>query len=317
VVRHSRNFLRLATLGAATMFGVLLLGAPLASAQAMTWSPGPGGVGDNTYDGYIDAPATGATVSAAGAFQVAGWFVDKTAEGWAGADDVQVWLGTMDGGGTMLAKALFAQNRPDVGAVLGNPYWSASGFSAVIAGSRLRQGGNTLSVYAHTPGKGWWYKQTNVTVSGVAPAAAPASAAAPAAAPQPTGSSQPILVVIAPKASEKLNTRSDYEFRGYALDQAATPNQGSQGSGIDRVQVYLDGERGSSTARFVGDAILAYSEQEAAQKYGQQFANSGWRLPFKPTAYKADVHTLYIYARSVVSGRETLVSLGFEIVEST
>ena len=58
--------------------------------------------------------------------------LDHTAQGWAGADDVQVWLGTMDGGGRMLAKASFAQNRPDVGAATANPYWSASGFGAGV-----------------------------------------------------------------------------------------------------------------------------------------------------------------------------------------
>jgi hypothetical protein len=119
---------------------------------------------DNTYDGYIDAPQMNATVPT-GAFTVAGWFVDKTAQGWAGADDVQIWQGTMDGGGKMLAKAVFAQSRPDVAAATSNPYWAASGFGAVVPAGSLSTGNQTLSVYAHTPGKGWWFKQVNVSVS--------------------------------------------------------------------------------------------------------------------------------------------------------
>src|SRR5690242_11283184 len=111
---------------------LLLSLAPAASAQAAGWQPGPGGVGDNTYTGFIDAPTGGATVPGGGAFFVAGWFVDTTAQGWAGADDVQVWLGTMDGGGHMLAKAQFAQPRPDVASALGNPFYAASGFTAVV-----------------------------------------------------------------------------------------------------------------------------------------------------------------------------------------
>src|SRR3954453_5514382 len=131
-----------------SMMSALLVVVPSAAAQSAGWQGGPGAVLDNTYDGFIDAPRGGATVPGSGSFAVAGWFVDKTAQGWAGADDVQVWLGTMDGGGSMLAKATFAQNRPDVGAATGNPFWSASGFGASIAGSSVPSGSQTLNVYA-------------------------------------------------------------------------------------------------------------------------------------------------------------------------
>src|ERR1700730_13874032 len=106
---------------------LLLALAPAASAQGAGWQPGPGAILDNTYTGFIDVPTSGATVPSTGTFTVAGWFVDMTAQGWAGADDVQVWLGTMDGGGRMLAKAVFAQPRPDVATALGHPYFAASG----------------------------------------------------------------------------------------------------------------------------------------------------------------------------------------------
>src|SRR4051794_20755919 len=88
---------------------VVALVTPVA-AQSADWQPGPGGALDPTYSGFIDAPRGGATVPGSGSFAVAGWFVDRTAQGWAGADDVQVWLGSMDGGGRLLAKALFAQS---------------------------------------------------------------------------------------------------------------------------------------------------------------------------------------------------------------
>ncbi|HYW89740.1 MAG TPA: hypothetical protein VFB50_18345, partial [Chloroflexota bacterium] len=110
--RFRRSFLVLLAMVAAV--GTVLAPLP-ASAQTSGWQPGPGAILDNTYEGFIDVPATGASVSTSG-FTVAGWFVDNTAEGWAGADDVQVWLGTMDGGGSMLARASVAQNRPDVAA---------------------------------------------------------------------------------------------------------------------------------------------------------------------------------------------------------
>src|ERR1700730_4691342 len=126
----------IAWLGLAGLLGALL-GPAVAAADPLTaWTAGPGGILDPTYAGFIDVPAANATVPT-GSFTVAGWFVDQTAQGWAGADDVEVWLGTMDGGGKMLAKASIAQSRPDVASATGNPYWVASGFGAVGSGARV------------------------------------------------------------------------------------------------------------------------------------------------------------------------------------
>src|SRR5256885_16118273 len=87
-----------------------LIGPTSAFADPLTsWTAGPGGILDDTYTGFIDVPSMNATVPTGG-FTVAGWFVDKTAEGWAGADDMQIWQGTMDGGGKMRAKAASPQN---------------------------------------------------------------------------------------------------------------------------------------------------------------------------------------------------------------
>ena len=176
-MRRSRHTL-LAWLSVAALLGAVSAPASVAADAFSTWTPGPGAAGDNTYAGFIDVPPAN-TMVPTGNFQVAGWFVDTTAQGWAGADDVQVFLGTMDGGGKMLAKAFFAQNRPDVAAALGNPYWAASGFIATIPASALPSGGQTLSVYAHTPAKGWWYKQVQVNVSSTAASTTPAAAGAP------------------------------------------------------------------------------------------------------------------------------------------
>src|SRR6266851_9953120 len=171
----------IAWLGLVGLLGALIGPASVFADPVSSWTAGPDAILDPTYDGFIDIPDLNSTVPT-GSFTVAGWFVDKTAEGWAGADDVQLWQGTMDGGGKMLAKAVFAQSRPDVAAATGNPYWAASGFGGNVPAGALSAGGQTLSVYAHTPGKGWWYKQVAVTVS----TAAAASPAPGAAAPAPT-----------------------------------------------------------------------------------------------------------------------------------
>src|SRR6266567_438376 len=154
------------------------------------WAPGPAASGDrNALGGVIDVPSAGASITAATNLQIVGWFVDLTAQGWAGADDVEIFVGTMDGGGRPLAHAQFQQSRPDVAAGLKNPFWAASGWSASVSLVGLPTGPNTLSVYAHTPGRGWWVRQVSVTVQPPqtpAPTPTPVSGGTRRATPTPT-----------------------------------------------------------------------------------------------------------------------------------
>src|SRR5436190_410204 len=46
----------------------------------------------------------------------------------------------------------------------GNPFYGSAGFSAVIPGGTLAAGPATLTVAAHTPGKGTWTQQVQVNV---------------------------------------------------------------------------------------------------------------------------------------------------------
>src|SRR4029077_3660887 len=106
------------------------------------------------------------------------WFVDESAQGWTGVDDIQVWRGVMGSGGSaLLAHANLGLSRPDVGAALNNSFWSASGFAAFVPADSLTAGPQTLLVYAHTPDKGWWYPTLPVSVS---PNLAPAPVLPPA-----------------------------------------------------------------------------------------------------------------------------------------
>src|SRR5919206_4222958 len=175
-----------------------ILQAP--SALAATWQPAADAVGDMTYAGFVDQPALGAQLASDQPLVVSGWFVDQTAQGWAGIDDVQVYDGLSGVGGTFLGRASVGLPRPDVAQALGNGFWLRSGFAAVLG--PLSAGAHTLVVYAHTPAKGWWYTQVPVTV------AAAAAAAAATAAP-------PINTIVAPTASEKVSRKLDtYTIRG-------------------------------------------------------------------------------------------------------
>jgi hypothetical protein len=141
--------------------------APVFDAQAPgvgAWAPGPAASGDRySLAGVIDAPTSGASVLP-GNLQLAGWFVDLSAQGWAGADDVEIFAGSMDEGGRPLGHAQFTQDRPDVAESLNNPFWAQSGWSASISTSALPAGPHALWVYVHTPAKGWWQRRVDITI---------------------------------------------------------------------------------------------------------------------------------------------------------
>jgi hypothetical protein len=273
---------------------VSLLQAP--SALAATWQPTADAVGDVTYAGSIDQPAAGASLSADQPLVVSGWFVDQTAQGWAGVDDVQVYDGVSGAGGTFLGRATIGLARPDVAQALGNGFWAASGFSANV--SPLAAGPHTLSVYAHTPSKGWWYTQVPITVSaGAASAGAAASTAAP-----------PVNTLVAPTASEKVSRKLDtYTIRGFAFDPTA-----STGTGVDRVQVYMDEPRGQG-GMFVGEAQFGGSTPSAAARYGPRFGEAGYRIDIDPENFTAGNHHVFTYARSSVTGLETEAVVSFDM----
>jgi hypothetical protein len=260
---------QLATFGAAAAQSVSL--------TTTTWLPGPGADGLSTFSGTVDQPKT------AQSGQLTGWVVDTTAQGWSGIDAVQVWDGLMDSGGQMISPAVVQLNRPDVAATLGNPYFAASGFSANVPPSTLTSGG-IFYVFAHTPDKGWWY--TQVLSSG--------SAAGFMAGPR--------LDVETPTSLATVHSNAAYTIRGTAYDPLADP---SKGTGVDRVQVYLDGDR--KTGIYIGDATLGLYDR-FAQQAGQE--NAGFQLMFQPNSWMPNISDnqiarLTIYAHSSVTGAET------------
>jgi hypothetical protein len=262
---------------------VVLPAAAPASAQPAGWQGGPGAILDNTYTGYIDVPSAGATVSNGSTLTVGGWFVDKDAQGWAGADDVQVWLGQMGGGGNMVAHGIVAQNRPDVGAALGNGYWSASGFSAAVPGSSLPAGSQTLNVYLHTGGKGWWFKSVTVNVTSGGAAAAPA----PSTGGGGVGAATTVTVT-APTENANVSTKvGDYTITG-----TVSPD-------VDRVDVWINGERDTG------------SQLGTVQPNG----DGTWSVTFRPTRYPSTHSNLYVFARSKTTGKEVEIVRGFNITD--
>jgi hypothetical protein len=265
--------------GSALALICLLTLATVASAQTV-WQPGPGASGDNTYQGTVDLPTNGAVLPLNQLATVSGWFVDTTANGWSGADDVQVFIGTM-GTGTALGHGATGLARPDVASALNNPFWSASGYSAQIDPAALGSGQNVLSVYLHTPAKGWWFTQVSVSVANTSGGLA--------------GGAAPSVTVTAPVEGEKISNRlGDYLISGSARDEVAG------GKAIDRVQVWLNGEQNTANAIYLGDADVA--------------TDGTFQLHWTPAGFTAIPSNVYVYAHSDVSNKTTEVVIPIVII---
>ena len=243
----------------------------LAQEEVAAWRAGPDATGSNTYLGFVEQPSDGQATGGA-PFVISGWLVDKTAQGWAGFDQVQIYNGQMGAGGTLLASAAVGLDRPDVASATGNDYWSQSGFSAQVPGSALQPGAYVLQLYGHTPAKGWWYTTFYL---GVSPSAT-ASLAGP-----------PTVSINRPSAEENIPaTKTSYAISGSAAD----PQAGAGNSGIDQVTVYLNGPRGDGRAAFLGNATITGTD---------------WSLTFAPNLYQWGPTSIYVYAHSAITGQES------------
>jgi hypothetical protein len=279
--------------------GTFVHGSDLAVADAASpWTAGPNAVGDDTFAGFIDTPVSGSTVTRNSPVIVQGWVVDRTAQGWTGIDDVQIYLGLQDQGGSLVTHATIGQRRDDVAAALGNSFWAGAGFSASFSDGSLAVGSNLLIVYAHTPDKGWWYKQLEVRVPPL-PAIAYAD--------------DPLLIVREAVPSLDVDhTAPNLTLGGYAIDRNLPLNMvlGVGGTGVSRVQLYLDGPRQSGT--FLGNADFGRINREATG-FGERFLQSGWELTVHPGEFSIDKHEFFIYAVSAYTSTDALIVLPFNV----
>lgn len=284
-------FLALSTLAPAAL--------PAAADQSSPWLPGPNASGDDTFTGFIDSPAPGSIVPFNSTIVVSGWVVDRTAVGWSGIDDVQVYLGLQEQGAPLLARARIGQPRQDVAAVLGNSDFTNAGFSVSFADSGLVTGSNLLTVYAHTPDRGWWFRQVEVQRP---------------AAPDLPYADDPLLVVREqiPSLNALTQTTMNLTLRGYAIDRNMPPSLqlGVGGSGVSTIQFFLDGPRQSGIG--LGTATLGLKNREATG-FGSRFLTSGWEIVIHPNDWGPDQHQLYIYAVSAYWPNESLLVIPFSV----
>lgn len=76
---------------------------------------------------------------------------------------------------------------------------------------------------------------------------------------------------------------------GFAIDLGS-----AAGTGIDAVDIYLDGP--SSSGTLIGHASYGLSRPDVGTRYGDRFDSSGWELTWDTTGLSFGVHKLYLYA---------------------
>ena len=269
---------------------------------ASPWLPGPNASGDDTYVGFIDTPLSGANFLPNSTVQVQGWAVDRTAVGWSGIDDVAIYLGLQDQSGTLIVHGTVGVRRADVASALGNAAWANSGFSASFSEASLNAGSNQVTVYLHTPDKGWWYRQLQLNV--------------PAAPDRPFADDPLLIVRTADPSLDVLQSTPQLVLTGYAVDRNMPLSQqlGIAGSGVSTVQAYLDGPRngGGVGGTLLATAVLGQKNREATG-FGQRFLMSGWQLTLYPPGLTIDRHELFLYAESAYWPSETLVVVPFNV----
>jgi hypothetical protein len=286
----------------------------------------------------IESPKPGQSITDGSSILVSGWALDTTANGWAGFDQMQVYDGARDSGGTKLVDGTVGESRPDIADSFGGNF-ANSGFSATVPSSALNTltGTQDLYVYLHTPSKGWWYRSVNADLQ-----------AAPPPLPYPD---DPVNVILRPCCNETITAQqwnSQYVFVGYALDRnppSATPNgeagfgpdrSGPGQSGIDSVALYLDALPGQPGSISLGNAYEGVEPSVNNQPphsgpladypgfptitrtYGPQYEFSGWVLGWNPTntqtgADADSFHTLYAVAKSSITGKTSVASSQFYI----
>jgi hypothetical protein len=125
-------------------------------------------------------------------------------------------------------------------------------------------------------------------------------------APASAATKGPMLVVSNPAAGDFLR-RGRYIIEGVAYDEAART-----GTGVDQVTVYV-GDR-ETGGLYAGTATLDQANTQGHKN--PQFAKAGWKLT-TTRALTPGSQVLYVYARSAVTGAETLVTIQVHVDRKT
>jgi hypothetical protein len=220
----------------------------------------------------VDSPQDWTTVY--GSLRISGWNVDLGAASGSGVDRVQVYVD-----GTYVADAAYGSARGDIGSTYGSRF-GPSGFQYQLSLTSVAPGNHTLEVRGRS------------TVTGA-----------------DTSFLRPITVIATPSNpkgsldSPVANSIATGSVRvsGWALDAAAT-----SGTGVDRVQVFLDDV-------YVATATYGQARADIGGAFGARFTNSGFTYQLSLSGVTVGSHTAKVHVRSSVTGVETTYTSNFGV----
>lgn len=231
----------------------------------------------------IESPAAGSTVS--GTVAINGWAIDRNAASGPGVDLVHVYLEPYPQG-AFLGAANYGAARPDVASFFSSSEFTGSGWSFSWDSRAASAGAHTLVLYAHSAVTDRWTEsRLSIAVGAL---------------------DGPLLGVDVPTADAQVG--GNVSVAGWSIDRTA-----ASGTGVDSVQVYLDGP--SSSGTFLGTPTYGGSRPDVGSFFGSsRFTPSGWVLTWDASRLRqGDRHTLYIYAHSTVTGGFTEVRRTFTV----
>ena len=300
--------------------------------------------------GRVETPRPRQNVSSAANLLVSGWAGDTSANGWAGISGVEVWNGLKDRG-TKLSTGTVGLARPDVAEALG-PNLANSGFTAIVPASALKDipaGGLVLNVYILTPGHGSYLRPVGVNLQVVPALAYPQDPVVGIIKPQDG-------TAITQKQTNSKFTFSGFALDRNPITNPANQTLGpgcsgcggargaigtqARGAGIASILANIDSPlptRGDNsplglfgtpcTSCLYGVPLVsnkgslnvpgAPQGSIITRSYGSQFDFAGWSISLNPQLLSPGWHTLYVTATSSITGRQSVASSTFNVLDMT
>ena len=224
----------------------------------------------------VDTPNTSTvlvastTQSGSSSFPIAGWALDRAAPSGTGVSAVHVWAFPVWGEPpTFIGAAALGIARGDVGNAFGAQFTN----SGYFANATLSPGLYDVAVYAASTVTGTFNNSRSVRIQ-VKPAG-----------------SDPRMAIDTPRVNASVPRT--FTIAGWAADLGA-----ASGSGVDTIHVWAWPIGGGSPV-FVGVAGLNGARPDVGNRFGPQFASSGYSVTgtLAPGTYD-----LAVYARSTVTG---------------
>ena len=335
---------------AAAAVAVSMLGPSYAQSGPTvgTWIAGPDASGTGII-GRVESPRPGQSVNPSANILVSGWAADTSSTSGSGIDGMEVWNGSKDSGGTKLATGSVGLARADIADAFG-PTFMNSGFSAVIPGTALSVaagGPASLYVYIHSPGKGTWHKTETVRVQAQQTLLFPSDPVVFIAKPiDGTAITQRQLnnkFTFAGVAFDR-NPITDPNSQSLGPGCPACSGAGgniatsARGAGVASITAYIDAApaKGDNSA-FVyfgapcttaclnstatvnnAGAFNRFPKPQASiitRQWGSQYDYSGWGITIDPALLTPGFHTLYVTAKSSITGNTSTAQVAFQILD--